>query len=257
MAFMGTDFRAGLRQPLYRPFNPAGLATAIWIFITLLIVNQVILQPAFGIGFIAATSGLGDIRTDFVRGALLSVLPAGLLTAVLAWLLARRRNADPKKVLALHMPSLGLLGWLIVIGGFVIGLYILFGIIAWSFGIDVNSSGLVEQAVMQLRASPLYFLIAGGLVIGAPIAEELTFRGQIFAALSQTRVGTMGAAVITSAVWAGIHVTQEWHTIPLLFLMGLALCWLLVRYGSLWITIICHAAWNAVTTILLYFMPLQ
>jgi membrane protease YdiL (CAAX protease family) len=107
---------------------------------------------------------------------------------------------------------------------------------------------------MQLSGDPLYLPIAGGLIIGAPVAEELTFRGQIFAALSQTRLGMRGAAAITSAVWAVIHITQPFHIILLLFLMGLALCWLLVRFGSLWVTITCHAVWNGLSAVTLYYL---
>ena len=79
--------------------------------------------------------------------------------------------------------------------------------------------------------------------------------GQIFAALSQTRLGVFGTSVITSAMWAAMHgfAQPPLYVIVLLFLMGMALCWLLVRFGSLWVTIACHATWNAVQTILLYF----
>ncbi|MGE0237380.1 MAG: lysostaphin resistance A-like protein [Parvibaculaceae bacterium] len=253
MAVIGPDFRAGLREALYRPFNPAGLAEAVGFFFVLVIGNQM-LQGIFGFGGIALTASALNDETALIRFLLLSVLPAGLLTGLLAWILARRRGADPRDVLALRFPALGGLGWAIVVGGFLIALYVLFGALSWLFGIDITSSGLVEQAVMQLAGDPLYLLIAGGLIIGAPIAEELTFRGQIFAALSQTRLGTSGAAALTSALWAGIHITQPFHIIALLFLMGLALCWLLVRFGSLWVTIVCHAVWNAMSAVALYSM---
>ncbi len=248
---IGPDFRAGLRETLYRPFNPAGLGAAIWIFIALLIGNQV-LQGVFGFGSIALTSGTFGDETALMRSLLLAVLPAGILTGLLAWMFARWRGADAGAVLALHPPALGLVGWVVVVAGFVLSLYVFFGLLSWLFGIDVTSSGLVEQAVMRLSDDPFYVLIAGGLIIGAPIAEELTFRGQIFAALSQTRLGMTGAAAVTSAIWAGIHVTQPFHIIVLLFLMGLALCWLLVRFGSLWVTIACHAAWNSLAVLALY-----
>ena len=253
---IGPDFRAGLRETLYRPFNPAGLGTAIWIFIALVIGNQV-LQGVFGLGSIALTSGAFGDETVLMRSLLLAVLPAGILTGLLAWIFARWRGADAGAVLALHLPALGLLGWVIIVAGFVLSLYVFFGVLSWLFGIDVTSSGLVEQAVMRLSDDPFYVLIAGGLIIGAPIAEELTFRGQIFAALSQTRLGMAGAAVVTSAIWAGIHVTQPVHIIVLLFLMGLALCWLLVRFGSLWVTIVCHAVWNGLSSVMLYWMAGQ
>ena len=256
MALLGPDFRAALRETLYRPFNPAGLGEAVGFFFVLLIVNQV-LQGIIGFGAVAFTSGSLTDQTALMRSLLLSVLPAGLLTGLLAWIFARRRGADPRDVLALHLPAFGAVGWGGVVVGCVGALYAVFGALSWIFNIDITSSGLVEQAVMQLAGDPLYLLIAGGLIIGAPLAEELTFRGQIFAALSQTRLGMTGAAALTSAAWASIHITQPVHIIILLFLMGLALCWLLVRFGSLWVTIACHAVWNGLSAVALYYMAQQ
>jgi membrane protease YdiL (CAAX protease family) len=39
--------------------------------------------------------------------------------------------------------------------------------------------------------------------------------------------------------------------------MGLALSWLLVRFGSLWLPILCHAAWNGLQALALYGTPQQ
>lgn len=254
MKVLGPDFRAGLRHPLYRP-SPVGLWLGVGIFLILFIVNQIVLQPVVAFGVVSATGGGPE---DLIRGALLSVLPAGLITAWLAWILARSRGANPFDVLSLRLPALGGLGWAIVVGGFVIGLYVLFGIVAWFAGFDIESSGLVEQAVSRLTDDPLYVLVAGGLIIGAPLAEELTFRGQIFAALSQTRIGVIGASILSAAGWAAIHgVTQPIHIVALLFLMGLVLAFLLVRFGSLWVTIACHAVWNGLQAIALYSMAPQ
>lgn len=252
MSFIGRDFRAGLREALYRPFNPAGLIGAICIFLALFIINQVVLQPAFAIGIIAALSGVANIHADFLRGAMFSILPAGLLTAWLAWLLARRHGADAKQVLALHFPELGLAGWAATLGGFLVCLLGVFAFISWLMGFDLTSSGVVEKAVAELSGDPLFYLIAAGLAVGGPLAEEMTFRGQIFAALAQSRLGVVGASLITSASWACVHITEPWHIILLLFVMGLALSWLLVRFGSLWLPILCHAAWNGVQALALY-----
>ncbi len=224
MRFIGRDFRAGLREALYRPFNPAGLLGAICIFLALFIVNQVVLQPAFAVGIGAAISGVANLKIDFQSGAVFSILPAGLLTAGLAWTLARRNGADPKEVLALQLPDLGWAGWGATLCGFVASLLAAFALISWLFGFDLTSSGEVEKIVIRLSGDPLlYLLIAAGLVIGGPLAEEVTFRGQIFAALAQSRLGAIGASLITSALWACAHITEVLHIIPLLFLMGLVL----------------------------------
>lgn len=248
--FFGPDFSAGLRTALYRPFNPAGLAEAICIFIGLFILHQVVLQPLFAVGIVAATAGLANFKTEFMRGAMFSLLPAGLLAAGAAWLISGRRG-DPKAVLALHFPTFGMLGWAAVVVGFVLAMYGFFFVVAVLFKIDLTSSGDVERAVAQLRNDPLFYLIAAGLVIGGPLAEELIFRGQLFAALAQSRFGGIGAAVVTSVLWAGVHITEPMQVIALLFAMGLALSWLLLRFGSLWVTIVCHAVWNGIQAVAL------
>lgn len=258
MMLLGPDFDASLRHVLYRPFNPAGLLPAVGVFIGLLIINQVILVPVFGIGIVALTSGNLSDESGWLRAILLAILPSGLVTAWIAWILARRHGADPRAVLALRLPGLGVVGWVVVVGGFFLAINALFLLLAAIFGLDLHSSGLVEQGTMQFGHDPLFFMIAGGLIIGAPLAEELIFRGQIFAALAQTPLGLSGASLITSALWAGTHApTQSLHVVGLLFLMGLLLCWLLVRYGSLWVTIACHAVWNAMSAVALYSMAPQ
>jgi membrane protease YdiL (CAAX protease family) len=258
MDLFGPGFRAGLRAATYRPYNPAGLGSAVAIFIALVIINQIVLQGIFTAGIAAiGASDFETFRSGLMRGALLSLFPAGLLTALLSWVLARRHGADPSEVLALRPAGLGIFGWMAVIIGFPSLLFSVFGLLTRLLGISDTSSGIVEQALVQLGHDPLYVLIAAGLIVGAPLAEEFVFRGQIFAALSQTRMGFTGSAIVTSALWAALHITEPVHLVGLIFLMGLVLSWLLVRFGSLWVTIVCHSVWNALTTLILYAMALQ
>lgn len=258
MNWIGVDIQAGLNRALYRAFNPAGLWPAVGVFIALFVLNQIILVPAFGIGFAMLASGTVADESGQMRAVLLAILPASLVTAWIGWILARRHGADPRDVLALRLPDFGVVGWIVVVAGFFLAIYAVFFLLAMVFGLDLQSSGMVEQGTMKFGHDPLFFLIAAGLVIGAPLAEEIIFRGQIFAALSQTPLGLSGAALITSALWAGIHwPTQPLHVVGILFLMGLLLCWLLVRFGSLWVTIVCHAAWNSLAVAALYLAASQ
>jgi membrane protease YdiL (CAAX protease family) len=255
MAVLGPDFRAGLRHALYQPHNPIGLWRAVGIFVVLLLVNQLLLVPLFQKVIIALTPGEFGDESEQLRAILLSILPAGLVTVYIAWILARQRGADPSAVLALKIPALGILGWVLAVAGFYLAITMSFYLLALLFGLDLSPRGLVEQSAMQFSQDPRYLLVAAGLIIGAPFAEEVIFRGQIFAALSQTPLGVGGASLLTSALWAIIHgFTQPLPIVGLLFVMGLALCWLLVRFGSLWVTIACHAAWNAMSAFFLYLM---
>jgi uncharacterized protein len=256
MVSIGPDFRAGLREAVYRPFNPAGLKEALAIFVFLVVVNQIVLQGIFTAGIAAlGASDLASFKAAVPRALLLALLPAGLLTVLLAWKLARRRGVDPRDVFALHFPSLGVFGWLAVIIGFHAVIFAIAFLLVRLLGVE--DTGLIEQLMMRLVNDPFFPFMVVGIIIGGPLAEEFVFRGQVFAALSETRLGFVGSAVVTSALWAALHITQPLHFIGVIFLMGLALSWLLVRFGSLWLPIVCHSVWNALTTANLYIASSQ
>ena len=64
-----------------------------------------------------------------------------------------------------------------------------------------GSAGLVKEAMFDIANEPwLFLLVFPSIAIGAPLAEELIFRGQLFSALSQTRLGVSGATVVTAAL---------------------------------------------------------
>jgi membrane protease YdiL (CAAX protease family) len=179
------------------------------------------------------------------------LLPAGLVTAGLAWGLAHLRGGQPNEALALRIPALGPGGWIVVVLGFLFVIYLFIALAVYSHSIETSAKGVVEAAMAGLASDPAYAAMVGGIAIGAPLAEELTFRGQIFAALSRSRLGLPGAAVLTSLVWASIHITEPLYAIGLIFVMGLALSLLLIRFGSLWVTFACHAVWNGIYSLAL------
>ena len=117
-----------------------------------------------------------------------------------------------------------------------------------------SASGMVEKIMADLADEPLLFALAlPGIILGAPMSEELIFRGPLFAALRGTWVGQTGAVVLTAAAWALIHgASAPWLFVFLIFIMGLLLGWLLLRFGSLWVTFAVHAAWNALSSLAIF-----
>ena len=117
-----------------------------------------------------------------------------------------------------------------------------------------GSAGAVKEAMFDIANTPwLFLLVFPSIAIGAPLAEELIFRGQLFSALSQTRLGVAGTTVLTAAMWSLLHVTEPWLSIGLIFVMGLIFGWMMWRFGSLWVTIICHGVWNGFYALLIFF----
>ena len=65
-----------------------------------------------------------------------------------------------------------------------------------------------------------------------------------------------GATLITSALWSLLHITEPWLAVGIIFMMGLALGALLIRFGSLWVTMVCHGIWNGMYSLfILWSLP--
>lgn len=94
--------------------------------------------------------------------------------------------------------------------------------------------------------TPLLWLT---VLVMAPLTEEFFFRGFLFTGLQQSKAGPVGAAVLTSAVWAVIHLQYDWHGILLIFLGGLLLAWVRVRTNSLLLCMALHALMNAIASL--------
>ncbi|MGE0210181.1 MAG: lysostaphin resistance A-like protein [Parvibaculaceae bacterium] len=92
------------------------------------------------------------------------------------------------------------------------------------------------------------------VVVLAPITEELLFRGFLFSALRETRLGSVGSAVVLSGVWASLHWGYSWQSVALLFAQGLLYAYAVRRTGSIWPAIVGHGVNNliAVVTVIVY-----
>jgi membrane protease YdiL (CAAX protease family) len=89
-------------------------------------------------------------------------------------------------------------------------------------------------------------LLLLGITVLAPVGEELVFRGFLFRALAQSRLGAAGAIVLTALVWAGLHFDKSWLGMAAMLFTGLAWGWLRWRTQSTLATIAVHALNNLV-----------
>ncbi|MGQ0457075.1 MAG: lysostaphin resistance A-like protein [Hyphomicrobium sp.] len=106
--------------------------------------------------------------------------------------------------------------------------------------------------MIRTGAWPLLALVA---VVGAPIAEEVMFRGFAFGVLSKSPVGPIGAAIATAALWAVLHASYSIYGLAAIFLIGLYLAWLRHETGSLWPPIVCHGLYNGLIVAVLALAP--
>jgi uncharacterized protein len=87
----------------------------------------------------------------------------------------------------------------------------------------------------------------------APLNEEFIYRGVLFTGLQQSKLGPIGAIIITAALWAIIHVQYQLVDIGVVFLGGLLLGYARHRTRSLYIPFIMHFTWNTLVTIIFLF----
>lgn len=86
------------------------------------------------------------------------------------------------------------------------------------------------------------------LVIGAPIVEELFFRGLLLRSLER-QIGSAWAIVVSGLIFGAIHF--ELLQLPALAAFGMLLAYLAVRFDRLGPSICAHMTFNAATVVLL------
>ena len=115
---------------------------------------------------------------------------------------------------------------------------------------------VVQEAVQMVMATehPVEVgLQVVSVVIMAPIAEELLFRGILYNTIKHTGYPLAGM-IISAALFALVHGSLA-LTLPL-FVMGLALAWVYEKSGSIIAPMVMHATFNAINFSLLKLAPI-
>ena len=107
----------------------------------------------------------------------------------------------------------------------------------------IREVGQPAQHLASLAHGWGVVLLVAVVVVGAPVVEELFFRGLLLRSLAG-RIGTPGAVVVSAVLFGLAH--YEPVQLPVLVILGLALGALAVRTGRLGPGICAHAAFNAV-----------
>ena len=91
-------------------------------------------------------------------------------------------------------------------------------------------------------------LLLSALVILAPLAEETLFRGFLYKGIESSRAGPVTAILVSTIMFALIHIQYDWYGILTVAVMGLYLGFVRYRSSSLLLTMLLHAIANAVAT---------
>jgi hypothetical protein len=167
---------------------------------------------------------------------------AGLIPAVLFW------RADVREFFGLRWEGWKKVFWMAPL--FVFGMMALVSLqlgLGWKewtegrFGANPQSSVTMLQESKDLA---LLLVVAFSAVVIAPLTEEVIFRGYLYPVVKRF-TDRWFAALFTGVLFGVIHFNV--FSLPTLTVIGVVLVILYEKTGSLWITIACHAAFNATT----------
>lgn len=181
---------------------------------------------------------------------MLLLLIAQIVIVVLMLLVSRW--GGPARVLKLVQPDGG---W----RAFVYALLVMIPVVAvfnaLAYLIDPHNLNMDFRQFHSIALSEDWLVTTLAIGIGAPLSEELLFRGFVLSALSATRLGYWIAAAIVTLAWTMLHWGYSPVGLAEVFVIGIYFSWLLWRTGSLWVPLACHAIYNTSLLMVLRSLP--
>ncbi len=189
----------------------------------------------FGLYFLVGSAAVGALQADgdLLLAQLVGSACGGAAAAPFLW---RSQGADR---LGLRAPGAKAIAGAAVVAGLSLG-----AAAGWSGLLGALDHPPAPQAVLEQLGRAAPGARAAGLVwagLGAPLVEELLFRGALVSAL---RPAGTAAAAGGSAVLFGLAHAADPVAVPPLILMGVALASLRLRTGSTWACAVAHALHN-------------
>ena len=178
----------------------------------------------------------------------LSVIGSALFVVPLVLGIAKlKRNSSLKDYFALRAISWGTVWrWMLVL----IAL-----LVFESFAIDALGVEEIPSFMMNIEfpsVSSMWVLLFAVIVM-APLVEELVFRGFLLKGFSQTFMGDYGAIVVTSLLWAMLHLQYEFAYVAVIFVVGLVFGYARFKTNSIFTPLMMHFFMNLVASVGLFF----
>lgn len=121
----------------------------------------------------------------------------------------------------------------------------------------------VEASMLDVKtvsgSTFAFTLMIFAMCFVAPVTEELIFRGWLYERLVQTKLGTVGTILISSALFSAIHFQYEYaSTFTFIFVFGCLLGFARHRSANLAVPILMHFVFNVGALInMVYFTNIQ
>lgn len=153
-----------------------------------------------------------------------------------------KRNSNIKQTLGLKKVSLGIVRyWFLVI----IAMLILSDTLSLLLGRPIVTEGMTSTYT-SIESTWILWL---AIIIAAPIFEELFFRGFMMSGFSASFMRPIGALLVSSALFAAIHLQYDLYGVSTIFVVGLVLGMARLKSDSVLLTIGMHSFMNLVATI--------
>jgi len=237
--------------------------------------------PRFPIDPARQTWGVGDVVAGILLSMFLSLFVGGIIIEVAGWssngevrvpiwgqgllqlplwagylgvaIFATRTKGDgPVRDLGLGVRAVDApLGLLLGVATQLLLLPLIYLPIFWLTGADSDELSAPARELARRADSDLAWLIFALMVgLGAPVVEELFYRGLLMRSLQKRGMEGWGAVVVSAAVFAGVHL--QGLQLAGLFAFGFVAGALAYRTGRLGAAIWAHVAFNMTTVVVLY-----
>lgn len=234
------------------------LLIPVWVYAVFLAVQLALMMVVHGLVFIGVPFG---VMNQVLLNTILSVVVYSLTVAVVIfvpWLIARRKTS---------LKLLGIDDWPtileLVISPLVYVAYFLISatLVAISvkfFSVDITQTQSTPFSQSILISHWQFILAFLVLVVLAPVAEELLFRGYLYGKL-RNNFSVWLAVLVTSLtfgvahLWGGEHL--QWAVAVDTFALSLAMSVAREYTGALWVPIMVHMIKNGIAFYMLYLNP--
>lgn len=224
------------------------IALPLWVFLSFILAQVIIVAAIYVLSaFGVSVKSLNESMFNAVIAAIVYVLTLAIVVG-LPWLVKKRPTTR------LDIGLTGLPTWRdmgLAPLGFVV--YILLsGIIAYVLtqlipSFDVSQAQDVGFTNLSQRYE--YFLAFMTLVVIAPVAEEVLFRGYLFGKLRKS-IPLWAAILLTSLLFGAVH--GQWNVGIDVFVLSVVACILRVITGSIWAGILLHMIKNGLAFYILF-----
>ena len=232
-------------RPPWGAWATIGLSLVVGVVFVLLQVIVIVIAFAFNLlrdPFFDAEAFFAGVGDNGFLLAVTTTVTSIMTTGVIVLLVKMRDGPSLRDYLGLKpVGLLGALPWLAAT----------LALVAASDGLTLMlDRPLVPEFMSNIYQTagflPLFWL---AIVIMAPVFEEVFFRGFMFAGLDGSRLGGLGAVVLTALAWAAIHLQYDLYGIATIFVLGLLLGAVRLKTGSVLLTIGLHATINLIASL--------